>query len=82
MDRWGDVHPHGKKVQGIDHQSMRFLNRLELRLNNRKPLLLSSAIKENNDILSVDLTNLNLSICNIHENTLHISRSKFLRNGV
>jgi glycogen debranching enzyme len=82
LDRWGDVHPHGKKIQGIYHQGIRFLNRLELKLNERKTLLLSSAIKEDNDILSVDLTNPDLSIDNILENTLHISRNIFLRNGV
>ena len=82
MDRWGDVHPYGKKVHGIYHQGMRFLSRLELTLNDRKPLLLSSAIKEDNDILSVDLTNPDLTVCNILENTLHLSRNIFLRNGV
>jgi glycogen debranching enzyme len=82
MDRWGDVHPHGKRVQGIYHQGMRFLSRLELRINRKKPLLLSSTIRENNDILSVDLTNPELDICHVLENTLHLSRSKFLRNGV
>jgi glycogen debranching enzyme len=82
LDRWGDVHPYGKKVQGIYHQGTRFLSRLELKLNDRKPLLLSSAIKEDNDILSVDLTNPELSACSIVENSLHISRNMFLRNGV
>jgi glycogen debranching enzyme len=82
LDRWGDVHHYGKKVQGIYHQGMRFLSQLELKLNDKKPILLSSAIKEDNDILSVDLTNPDLSACNILENSLHISRNMFLRNGV
>ncbi|MCU7551878.1 amylo-alpha-1,6-glucosidase [Chitinophagaceae bacterium LB-8] len=82
LDRWGDVQPHGKKVQGIYHQGMRFLSRLELRINHKKPLLLSSNIREDNDMLSVDLTNPDLDNNNILESTLHLSRSKFLRNGV
>jgi glycogen debranching enzyme len=82
FDRWGDVHPHGKKAQGIFHYGTRFINRLELRLNGKKPLLLSSSIKEDNEMLSVDLTNPDLTACNIPENTLHISRSQFLRNGI
>ncbi|MGV3530461.1 MAG: glycogen debranching N-terminal domain-containing protein [Flavisolibacter sp.] len=82
FDRWGDVHPHGKKAQGIFHYGTRFINRLELRLNGKKPLLLSSAIKEENDVLSVDLTNPDITTCNIPENSLHLSRSQFLRNGV
>ena len=82
FDRWGDIHPQSKKAQGIFHQGTRFINRLELRLNKKKLLLLSSSIKEDNDILSVDLTNPDLVDCNIPENTLHISRSQFIRNGV
>jgi glycogen debranching enzyme len=82
FDRWGDIHPHSKKAQGIFHQGTRFINRLELKLNRKKPVLLSSSIKEDNNILSVDLTNSELSGCNILENTLHISRSQFIRNGV
>lgn len=82
FDRWGDIHPQARKAQGIFHQGTRFLNRLELRLNKKKPVLLSSSIKEDNDILSVDLTNTDLHTCNIQENSLHISRTQFIRNGV
>ncbi|MGZ3853546.1 MAG: amylo-alpha-1,6-glucosidase, partial [Flavisolibacter sp.] len=82
FDRWGDIHPYTKKAQGIFHQGTRFINRLELRLNKKKPLLLSSSIKEDNDFLSVDLTNPDLTDCGIPENSLHISRSQFIRNGV
>src|SRR6476469_8013512 len=82
FDRWGDIHPYTKKAQGIFHQGTRFLNRLELRLNKKKPLLLSSSIKEDNDVLSVDLTNADLTDCGIPENSLHVSRSQFIRNGI
>ena len=82
FDRWGDIHPYTKKALGIFHQGTRFINRLELRLNKKKPLLLSSSIKEDNDILSVDLTNPDLTSCQILENTVHLSRSQFIRNGV
>ena len=51
FDRWGDVHPYAKKAHGIFHQGTRFINRLELRINQKKPLLLSSSIKEDNDML-------------------------------
>src|SRR6185295_5275961 len=80
FDRWGDIHPHAKKAQGIFHQGTRFINRLELMINKKKPLLLSSSIKEDNDILSVDLTNPDLTACNILENSLHISRNQFVIN--
>jgi glycogen debranching enzyme len=82
FDRWGDIHPYTKKAQGIFHQGTRFINRLELRLNKKKPLLLSSSIKEDNDFFSVDLTNPDFTDYGILENSLHISRSQFIRNGV
>jgi glycogen debranching enzyme len=82
FDRWGDIHPHGKKLHGIYHQGTRFINKLELRINGHRPLILSSSIKENNQVLSVDLTNPAFEDCNLPENILHISRSQFIRNGV
>jgi glycogen debranching enzyme len=82
FDQWGDIHPHARKLHGIYHEGTRFLNRLELRINGQKPLLLSSAIKENNQVLSVDLTNPAFPDCHMSENTVHISRSQFIRNGV
>ena len=81
FDRWGDIHPLGKKIHGIYHQGTRFINKLELKINDQKPVLLSSAIKEDNEILSVDLTNPFLSDCNIQENIIHISRTQFIRDG-
>lgn len=82
FDRSGNIHPHSRKAQGIFYQGTRFINRLELTVNEKKPLLLSSSIKEENDILSADLTNPDLMACNIGENALHISRSQLVRNGV
>ncbi len=82
FDRWGDIHPQGKKLHGIYHQGTRFINKLELRVNGHKPLLLSSAIKESNQELSVDLTNSAFEDCELAENTIHISRSQFVRNGM
>lgn len=82
FDLWGDIHPHARKAQGVFHQGTRFINRLELRLNKKKPILLSSSIKEDNDILTVDLTNPDLPECSMPESSLHLSRSQFVRNGV
>lgn len=82
FDRWGDIYPKGKKAQGLFYKGTRYLNRLELRLNNKRPVLLSSSIKSENEVLSVDLTNPDLVKCNMKENSLHISRQQFIRNGV
>jgi glycogen debranching enzyme len=81
FNRWGNINPHGKKVHGIYHRGTRFLNRLELRINGQQPSLLSSAIKKDNEILSVDLTNPFLADCNLEENIIHISRTQFIRDG-
>jgi glycogen debranching enzyme len=83
FDRWGDVKQIGEEVQGIYHGGMRFISNLNLRIDGRRPLLLSSSVKDENEILSVDLTNPQL-YCNdttIPKGTLHLGRSKFIRNG-
>ena len=58
FDRWGDVKRIGEEVQGIYHNGTRFISNLGLRLNGKHPLLLSSAVKDENEILSVDLPTL------------------------
>ncbi|HWJ26433.1 MAG TPA: glycogen debranching N-terminal domain-containing protein, partial [Flavisolibacter sp.] len=45
-------------------------------------MLLSSAIKEENDVLSVDLTNATDAACSLLENSLHISRAQVIQNGL
>src|SRR6185436_20501575 len=57
FDRWGDIRQLGDEAPGIYHEGTRFISGLEFRVNDDRPLLLSSAIKEQNEILSVDLTN-------------------------
>lgn len=82
FDRWGDIHPKGKKAHGIFYKGTRYLNRLELQLNSKRPVLLSSSIKSENEVLSVDLTNPDIAKCGIKENSIHINRQQFIRNGV
>src|SRR6185437_707032 len=70
---------------GIYHNGMRFISDLDFRINNNRPLLLSSSIKEENEILSVDLTNPAMQNTNsntpIPKGVIYIGRSKFVRNG-
>ncbi len=61
FDRFGDVQPVGLGEQGLYHDGTRFLSRLEVRIGGRRPLLLSSTVKEDNDLLAVDLTNPDLA---------------------
>jgi glycogen debranching enzyme len=82
FDRLGNIHPKRKNSNGIYYKDTRYLNKLELEINKRRPLLLSSSIKSDNEVLSVDLTNPDLPDCHIKENSIHIERRQFIRNGV
>lgn len=84
FDRWGDIKQLGTCSQGVYHQGTRFISDMELELNHYRPMLLSSNIKNENEMLSVDLTNPDInedSNVVIPKGTLHISRSKFLQDG-
>src|SRR3982750_3224301 len=84
FDRFGDVQPVGLGEQGIYHEGTRFLSRLELRLGGRRPLLLSSTVKKENDLLTVDLSNPDLVDQHgellLARGDVHIFRTKFLWN--
>jgi glycogen debranching enzyme len=85
FDRFGDIQPIGQKVQGIYNEGTRFISKLELLINGKRPLLLSSALNENNEMLLVDLTNADYEDEKgkiIEKGTLHILRSVFLWKGV
>jgi len=84
FDRWGDINPIGKGVQGVYHRGTRFINSMQLRLNDHRPMLLSSNIKFENEILSVDLANPpmdDLAGKSILQGTIHIQRTIFLQDG-
>src|SRR5215831_18350691 len=85
FDRYGDLQPVGLGEQGIYHEGTRFLSRLELRLGGRRPLLLSSTVKKENDLLTVDLATPDLKDQTgqliLPRGTLHVFRTKFLWRG-
>ncbi|HJU45741.1 MAG TPA: amylo-alpha-1,6-glucosidase [Chitinophagaceae bacterium] len=80
FDSLGNISPSGKMIQGIYHDGTRFLNTLLLTIDGKRPLLLSGTVKEDNEILSTDLTNPALSDGVVSENMLHLSRTQFIRN--
>lgn len=85
FSRSGDIFPYGLEVQGLYHRDTRYINKLELRINGIRPTLLSSTIKEENEILSVDLTNPEMVTENgkpLFKGTIHIRRSQFVRDGL
>jgi glycogen debranching enzyme len=83
FDRSGDVLPGGE--QGIYYGGTRFLSHLVVLVDDRRPLLLSSTVKEDNALMVVDLTNPDyLSENRIvrPRDTVHVFRCSFLWNGI
>jgi len=84
FDRYGDIRPVGRTVQGLYNEGTRFLSRLELSLYGDKPMFLSSTVKEDNGLLAIDLTNPDMVRENqavVPHGTLHLFRSIFLWQG-
>ena len=85
FDRHGDIQHIGIGEQGIYHEGTRFLSRFELSINERRPMLLNSTVKEDNTLLTVDLTTPDLYADGrlvLPKDTLHIFRRKLIWKGV
>jgi len=85
FDRYGDIQHIGLGEQGLYHEGTRYLSRYELHINKRRPMLLHSTVREDNSLLTVDLTTPDLYVDNeliIPKDTLHIFRAKLLWQGV
>ena len=81
FDWFGDIHQVGAGTQGVYHNGTRFLSRMELNINGNRPLLLSSAPRDDNQVLVVDLTNPDLPLDEqqaLKRDNIHIQRLKFL----
>src|SRR5438132_11019626 len=84
FDRYGDIHSLRMGSLGLYHEGTRFLSRFELTINGKRPLLLSSTVKEDNVLLNVDLTNPDMTYegqVEVARGGLHLSRSRFLWQG-
>jgi glycogen debranching enzyme len=85
FDALGDIVEPGLSPGGLFHYDTRYLSGLELLIDGQRPLLLSSAVEDDNVVLTVDLSN-----PDIYQNgrivlpreTLHVRRSKFLYGGI
>ena len=85
FDRMGDIAPVGLGELGIYHEGTRFVSRLSFTLGGVRPLLLSSAVREDNTVLVVDLTNpdiLHGDAVIVPHGSIHIFREKMLWHGV
>lgn len=84
FDRYGDVHPVLPSPLGLYHEGTRFLSRFELLIEGQRPLLLSATVKEDNTLLTVDLTNpdmLSDGHVAVPRDVLHLCRTRFLWRG-
>lgn len=85
FDRFGDISVAGLGEHGIYHLGVRHLSRMQLRISGHIPLLLSSTVREGNDLLSIDLTNPDIALRDgnhIPRDLLHVFRTVFLWRGV
>jgi glycogen debranching enzyme len=81
FDPSGDIQHAGLGEQGIYHEGTRFLSMLAFRFGNLQPFLLSSTIKRDNLLFTVNLTNPDLyarGALVLRRGDLHIFRSKFI----
>lgn len=81
FDLYGDIRQTGLGEQGIFHEGTRYLSQLVLRLGPVHPFLLSSTVKQDNLLLTVDLTNPDIyesSRIVLRRGELHIFRAKFI----
>jgi glycogen debranching enzyme len=85
LGRSGDIRSFKNDVQGIYHKDTRYVSRLELKVNGERPRLLSSTVKEENEVLSIDLAAHLTEEENgvvIQREMIHIHRSQFVLNGL
>jgi glycogen debranching enzyme len=84
LDSHGDFGTVSDTAEGLYYRDTRFLSHLELRLEGKRPLLLSSAVHEDKAALSVELTNPDIWIGQnkLPRDTIFLHRTKFLWRAV
>ncbi|HWM47140.1 MAG TPA: amylo-alpha-1,6-glucosidase [Xanthobacteraceae bacterium] len=84
IDSHGDIGASSGGHDGIFHADTRYLSRFELLINGQQPLLLGSNVRDDNTVLTVDLTNPDIFFEQhliLPKDTVHISRTLFLWRG-
>jgi glycogen debranching enzyme len=82
FDEFGDF--GSAAAYGLFHEDTRYLSRFALRLEGRRPLLLSSSVQDDNVLLTVDLTNPDIyqgGRLVLVRDSIHLYRTKFLWDG-
>lgn len=82
FDHYGDIVPGEGSPEGLYHEDTRFLSGLQLLINDRRPLLLSSTVQDNNALLTADLTNPDFfdetGRLQLPRDTIHVVRAKYI----
>ncbi|PWT82161.1 MAG: amylo-alpha-1,6-glucosidase [Blastocatellia bacterium] len=84
FDLYGDVGAFGTNEQGLYHEGTRYLSKFRMRINGRRPLLLSARVKDDNELFGADLTNPDMPFDGdqlLLRDLVHLFRSRFLWNG-
>src|SRR6187200_2308815 len=86
FDAHGDMGATADGPDGVYHADTRYLSRLELLINGMQPLLLGSNVRDDNSLLTVDLTNPDIYFDKklvLPKDTLHVVRTLYVwRAGV
>src|SRR5687767_4071903 len=84
VDACGDIGTVPDTAEGLFYRDTRFLSFFELRIEGKRPLLLSSVVHEDKSALTVDLTNPDLPQGHgkLLRDTISIERTRFLWNAV
>jgi glycogen debranching enzyme len=84
LDSHADIGATPGGPDGIFYCDTRYLSHLEMRLNGNQPLLLGSAVRDDNSFLTVDLTNPDIYLDQKllqQKDVLHVVRTLFILNG-
>lgn len=84
IDNHGDIGASEGGPDGVFHNDTRYLSLLELTINDFQPLLLGCNVRDDNSVLTADLTNPDIyrdGRLALHKDTLHILRTTFLWRG-
>ena len=85
FDTVGDVGAFVAGEQGLYHEGTRYLSRFQLRVHGQRPLLLSSRVKDDNELFGADLTNPDIPLGEgdlvLARDLVHLFRGRFLRDA-
>lgn len=85
LDSYGDIGASAGGQDGLFHCDTRFLSYLELVIDGLQPLLLGSNVRDDNSMLTVELTNPDIFADGelvLQKDTVHITRNLFLWRGM